>query len=62
MSERFAELVNWASKKLRLVLIDTPPILAVTDAAIVGRHVGTIDGGALCGQHIERSGNQSEPL
>lgn len=23
------------------MLIDTPPILAVTDAAIVGRHVGT---------------------
>ncbi|MDS1481279.1 tyrosine-protein kinase Wzc [Shigella boydii] len=41
MSERFAELVNWASKNYDLVLIDTPPILAVTDAAIVGRHVGT---------------------
>ena len=41
MSERFAELVNWASKNYDLVLIDTPPILAVTDAAIVGRHAGT---------------------
>ncbi|MCQ5014591.1 hypothetical protein NE615_27975, partial [Escherichia coli] len=41
MSERFAELVKWASKNYDLVLIDTPPILAVTDAAIVGRHVGT---------------------
>ncbi len=38
MSERFAELVSWASKNYDLVLIDTPPILAVTDAAIVGRH------------------------
>ncbi|MGB7802497.1 tyrosine-protein kinase Wzc [Buttiauxella sp.] len=41
MSERFAELVAWASKNYDLVLIDTPPILAVTDAAVVGRHAGT---------------------
>ncbi|WBM72057.1 tyrosine-protein kinase Wzc [Buttiauxella sp. WJP83] len=41
MSERFAELVAWASKSYDLVLIDTPPILAVTDAAVVGRHAGT---------------------
>ncbi len=41
MSERFGELVKWASAHYDLVLIDTPPILAVTDAAIVGRHAGT---------------------
>ena len=41
MSERFAELIAWASKSYDLVLIDTPPILAVTDAAVVGRHAGT---------------------
>ncbi|MDU6923457.1 tyrosine-protein kinase Wzc [Franconibacter helveticus] len=41
MSERFAELVKWASSQYDLVLIDTPPILAVTDAAVVGRHAGT---------------------
>ena len=41
MSERFGELMTWASANYDLVLIDTPPILAVTDAAIVGRHVGT---------------------
>ncbi len=41
MSERFGELMAWASAHYDLVLIDTPPILAVTDAAIVGRHVGT---------------------
>ncbi|AYN29748.1 tyrosine-protein kinase Wzc [Buttiauxella sp. 3AFRM03] len=41
MSERFGELVSWASKNYDLVLIDTPPILAVTDAAVVGRHAGT---------------------
>ena len=41
MSERFTQLVEWASKNYDLVLIDTPPILAVTDAAVVGRHAGT---------------------
>lgn len=41
MSERFGELIRWASSHYDLVLIDTPPILAVTDAAIVGRHAGT---------------------
>lgn len=41
MSERFGELVQWASANYDMVLIDTPPILAVTDAAIVGRHAGT---------------------
>ncbi|ROP62710.1 tyrosine-protein kinase Etk/Wzc [Enterobacter sp. BIGb0383] len=41
MSPRFGELIEWASNNYDLVLIDTPPILAVTDAAIVGRHAGT---------------------
>lgn len=41
MSDRFGELVKWASSQYDLVLIDTPPILAVTDAGIVGRHAGT---------------------
>ncbi|BBT70400.1 MULTISPECIES: tyrosine-protein kinase Wzc [Enterobacteriaceae] len=41
MAERFSELLKWASANYDLVLIDTPPILAVTDAAIVGRHAGT---------------------
>ncbi|WP_312414612.1 tyrosine-protein kinase Wzc [Pseudescherichia sp.] len=41
MSERFSQLLEWASSRYDLVLIDTPPILAVTDAAVVGRHAGT---------------------
>lgn len=41
MSERFTQLIQWASSHYDLVLIDTPPILAVTDAAVVGRHAGT---------------------
>ncbi|MFS1984166.1 polysaccharide biosynthesis tyrosine autokinase [Vibrio breoganii] len=41
MHARFTELVQWASENYDIVLIDTPPVLAVTDAAIVGRHSGT---------------------
>ncbi|MEZ9669504.1 polysaccharide biosynthesis tyrosine autokinase [Vibrio breoganii] len=41
MHARFTELVEWASENYDIVLIDTPPVLAVTDAAIVGRHSGT---------------------
>ena len=41
MHPRFASLLEWASQHYDLVLVDTPPLLAVTDAAIVGRLVGT---------------------
>ncbi|WP_187307558.1 tyrosine-protein kinase Wzc [Serratia ureilytica] len=41
MSERLGEFLKWASDNYDMVLVDTPPILAVTDAAIVGRHAGT---------------------
>ncbi|WP_373820037.1 polysaccharide biosynthesis tyrosine autokinase [Glaesserella sp.] len=40
-TNRFEKLLEWASKKYDLVLIDTPPVLAVTDPAIIGRYVGT---------------------
>lgn len=42
MHPRFGELVQWASENYDLVIIDTPPILAVTDAAIIGHYAGTI--------------------
>ncbi|MFS7309106.1 polysaccharide biosynthesis tyrosine autokinase [Rahnella inusitata] len=41
MHVRFGALINWASEHYDLVIVDTPPILAVTDAAIIGRYVGT---------------------
>ncbi|HBY0530994.1 TPA: polysaccharide biosynthesis tyrosine autokinase, partial [Klebsiella pneumoniae subsp. pneumoniae] len=40
MHPRFEKLLAWASAKYDLVIIDTPPILAVTDAAIIGRYAG----------------------
>ncbi|BEM32211.1 tyrosine-protein kinase [Serratia marcescens] len=41
MGVRFKELIEWAEKNYDIVMIDTPPILAVTDAAIIGHNVGT---------------------
>lgn len=40
-SRRSQDLLHWASMHYDIVLVDTPPILAVTDAAVIGRHVGT---------------------
>ena len=41
MHPRFSELMAWVSANYDIVVIDTPPILAVTDAAVVGAHAGT---------------------
>lgn len=41
MHPRFEDLIHWVQQKYDLVIIDTPPILAVTDAAIIGRFAGT---------------------
>ncbi|HEE1122141.1 TPA: polysaccharide biosynthesis tyrosine autokinase [Klebsiella pneumoniae] len=41
MHNRLAELLEWANKSYDIVILDTPPILAVADAAIIGNYVGT---------------------
>ncbi|MDK9737739.1 polysaccharide biosynthesis tyrosine autokinase [Vibrio sp. D404a] len=41
MHPRFAELMEWVSKEYDLVIVDTPPVLAVTDPSIVGSFAGT---------------------
>ncbi|MDT4803828.1 Tyrosine-protein kinase wzc [compost metagenome] len=41
MHANFTALLEEASKHFDLVILDTPPLLAVTDAAIVGRQSGT---------------------
>ncbi|MEA9438371.1 polysaccharide biosynthesis tyrosine autokinase [Aeromonas caviae] len=40
MHPRFKALMDWAAEHYDFVIVDSPPILAVTDAAIVGQHVG----------------------
>ena len=41
MQARFTEFMDYLSNHFDLVIIDTPPILAVTDAAIIGKQCGT---------------------
>lgn len=41
MHRNFGALIDWVSKKYDIVILDTPPILAVTDAAIIGNYAGT---------------------
>jgi tyrosine-protein kinase Etk/Wzc len=36
------ELIKWASVNYDLVIVDTPPVLAVSDAVIIGKHIGTL--------------------
>lgn len=41
MHRRFGELITWAISNYDIIILDTPPILAVTDAAIIGNYAGT---------------------
>jgi len=41
MHQRFKKLLDWASNNYDIVIVDTPPVLAVTDSGIVGKHCGT---------------------
>nr|WP_154325560.1 polysaccharide biosynthesis tyrosine autokinase [Pantoea sp. 201603H] len=41
MNRRFTEMLGELQDDYDIVIIDTPPILAVTDAAVIGMHVGT---------------------
>ncbi|XGA80974.1 polysaccharide biosynthesis tyrosine autokinase [Halomonas sp. CH40] len=41
MNERFAQMLEEAEQEYDLVIVDTPPVLAVTDPAVVGSLCGT---------------------
>ncbi|HHH2282697.1 TPA: polysaccharide biosynthesis tyrosine autokinase [Klebsiella pneumoniae] len=41
MHHRLGGLIDWASQNYDIVILDSPPILAVTDAAIIGHYAGT---------------------
>jgi tyrosine-protein kinase Etk/Wzc len=41
MSDRFRDLLDALSRRYDLVIIDTPPVLAVTDSTVIGKHAGT---------------------
>ena len=42
MHPRFSDLVQKLDAEFDIVILDTPPVHAVTDSAIVGRHVGAV--------------------
>jgi tyrosine-protein kinase Etk/Wzc len=41
MKSRMTEFLDYLSRNFDLVIIDTPPVLAVTDSAILGKQCGT---------------------
>ncbi|MFV2029405.1 polysaccharide biosynthesis tyrosine autokinase [Neisseria sp. S1] len=40
MSNRLYAILEWAKQRYDYVIVDTPPILAVTDAAVIGQFAG----------------------
>ncbi|MCE0827804.1 tyrosine-protein kinase [Buttiauxella ferragutiae ATCC 51602] len=40
MHDNFAQLMQWAQREYDYVIVDTPPILSITDAAIAAQHIG----------------------
>ncbi|MDR5834657.1 polysaccharide biosynthesis tyrosine autokinase [Caballeronia sp. LZ034LL] len=40
-SDRLGEVLGELKQRYDLVIIDTPPVLAVTDATVIGKHAGT---------------------
>ncbi len=54
MHRNFTDLLTEVGERFDLIIIDTPPILAVTDAAIVGSHAGICLLVARCGLNQRR--------
>ncbi|MDB5877289.1 MAG: capsular biosynthesis protein, partial [Variovorax sp.] len=56
---RFGELLARLAERFDIVVIDAPPVLAVTDAAIIGRHAGATLLVARAGRHPVRELEQA---
>lgn len=54
LGEGFRKTVEWASSEFDLVIVDAPPILAVTDSALIGAHVGITLLALKAGVHPKR--------
>jgi tyrosine-protein kinase Etk/Wzc len=59
MHLRFEELLENLGERFDTLIIDAPPILAVSDAAIIGRHVGATLMVARAGRHPIRELEQA---
>jgi tyrosine-protein kinase Etk/Wzc len=51
MHLRFESLIENLEERFDIVIVDAPPVLAVSDAAIIGRHVGATLMVARAGRH-----------
>ena len=51
MHLRFEELIEKLGERFDTLIVDAPPVLAVSDAAIIGRHVGATLMVARAGRH-----------
>ena len=51
INDRFIDVLQTLSEQFSHVIVDTPPILAVTDAADIGRHCGTTLVALKSGEH-----------
>ncbi|MBF0282782.1 MAG: polysaccharide biosynthesis tyrosine autokinase, partial [Zetaproteobacteria bacterium] len=59
MHPHFSELLHEVSQAYDIVFIDTPPVLAATDAVIIGKHSGTVFMLTRSGRHPVREIQQS---
>jgi tyrosine-protein kinase Etk/Wzc len=59
LHDRFSALLEVLTTKYDLIIIDSPPILAVTDAAIIGKMVGATFMVVKAGVHPKRELEQS---
>ncbi|MGZ0018232.1 polysaccharide biosynthesis tyrosine autokinase [Nitrosomonas sp. wSCUT-2] len=59
LHERFGQLLDGFTKQYDLIIIDSPPILAVTDAAIISRLAGAALMVIKAGSHTKRELEQS---
>lgn len=59
MHLRFEELLEKLGERFDTLIVDAPPILAVSDAAIIGRHVGATLMVARAGRHPVRELEQA---
>ncbi|MBS0367649.1 MAG: polysaccharide biosynthesis tyrosine autokinase [Proteobacteria bacterium] len=59
MHLRFEELLEKLAERFDTLIVDAPPILAVSDAAIIGRHVGATLMVARAGRHPIRELEQA---
>ena len=40
LRKQYHDLIHWASDNYDFVILDAPPVLAVSDAVIIGRYAG----------------------